>query len=171
MMAGRDVHVRRVYDEASPEDGTRVLVDRMWPRGLAKDVARLDDWAKHVAPSTELRRWYGHDPERFPEFRRRYRAELDQSPRREALGRLRALADRAPLTLLTATRDVEHSHAAVLADLLRPAQPTETGGDPACWVARVCPDCGRLADETPPTRCPHKEVAAEPSTGHGIGPS
>ena len=114
-----DIRVRRVYDEASPADGTRVLVDRIWPRGLRKEAARLDDWAKDVAPSTELRTWYGHDPAKFGEFRRRYTAELGQPGPREALVRIRDLAEDGPVTLLTATKDVGHSQAAVLAGLLR----------------------------------------------------
>jgi uncharacterized protein YeaO (DUF488 family) len=112
------VRLRRVYDEPSPEDGTRVLVDRVWPRGLRKDAARLDEWAKEVAPSTELRRWYGHDPARFTEFRRRYERELAEPERRAALDRLRDLAREGTVTLLTATRDIEHSQAAVLAQRL-----------------------------------------------------
>jgi uncharacterized protein YeaO (DUF488 family) len=114
-----DIRVRRVYDEPSPEDGARVLVDRIWPRGLRKDAARLDDWAKDVAPSTELRTWYHHDPAKFDEFRRRYTAELAQPGPHEALARLRALARGKPVTLLTATRDLDLSQAAVLAGLLR----------------------------------------------------
>jgi uncharacterized protein YeaO (DUF488 family) len=114
-----DIRVRRVYDDPSPEDGARVLVDRVWPRGLRKDAARLDEWAKDVAPSTGLRTWYHHDPAKFDEFRQRYAAELEQSGPREALSRLRALAAERPVTLLTATRDIDLSQAAVLADLLR----------------------------------------------------
>jgi uncharacterized protein YeaO (DUF488 family) len=119
-MTGRpQVRVRRVYDDPSPEDGTRVLVDRIWPRGLARARAGIDEWAKAVAPSTELRRWYGHDPARFQEFRRRYQAELAEPERQEALGHLRELARSGRLTLVTATRDVDHSQAAVLAERLR----------------------------------------------------
>jgi uncharacterized protein YeaO (DUF488 family) len=117
------IRVRRVYDEPATEDGARVLVDRIWPRGLRKDAARLDEWAKDVAPSTELRTWYGHDPAKFDEFRRRYVAELTEPAGREALARLRALAARRPVTLLTATREVDLSQAAVLAGLLRDAPP------------------------------------------------
>lgn len=109
------VQVRRIYDDAADGDGTRVLVDRVWPRGLRRDDARYDEWIKAVAPSTELRKWYGHDPERFDEFRRRYRAELDGS---ESLDRLRSLAADGTLTLLTATKDPEASQAAVLRELL-----------------------------------------------------
>ena len=116
-----DVRVCRVYEEPSAADGIRVLVDRIWPRGLRKDAIRLDDWARDVAPSSELRTWYGHDPAKFEEFRRRYLGELTGGPQRAALGRLRALAAArtGALTLLTATRDVDHSQAAVLAQLLR----------------------------------------------------
>ncbi|MBO0804288.1 MAG: DUF488 family protein [Nocardiopsaceae bacterium] len=114
-----DIRVRRVYDEPSPEDGARVLVDRVWPRGLRKDAARLDEWAKEVAPSAELRTWYHHDPAKFGEFRRRYTAELQQPGPREALGRLRELAAGKPVTLLTATRDLDLSQATILAGLLR----------------------------------------------------
>lgn len=112
------VRVRRIYDEASTEDGLRVLVDRVWPRGLSKDRAALDEWRKELAPSNELRKWYGHDPDRFAEFARRYRSELDEPERAEALHRLRELADRRGLTLLTATKRPEISQAAVLAELL-----------------------------------------------------
>jgi uncharacterized protein YeaO (DUF488 family) len=114
------IRVRRVYDDPEPADGARVLVDRIWPRGISKQAAQLREWAKEVAPSTGLRRWYGHDPGKFEEFRRRYLAELDQPEPRAAVGRLRALAADGPVTLLTATKDVQHSQAAVLADHLRP---------------------------------------------------
>ncbi len=116
-MASR-VRLRRVYDDPAPEDGTRVLVDRVWPRGFTKDAAHLDEWAKDVAPSSELRRWYGHDPARFDEFRRRYHAELGQAGQSAALDGLRALARGGTVTLLTATKDIDHSHAAVLAEAL-----------------------------------------------------
>jgi uncharacterized protein YeaO (DUF488 family) len=121
-MGGRpEVRVRRAYEEAEPEDGTRVLVDRIWPRGLTKDKdkARLDLWLKQVAPSTELRKWYRHAPERFDEFGRRYREELQDAERAQALEQLRELARSGTLTLLTATRRAEISQAAVLADLIR----------------------------------------------------
>jgi uncharacterized protein YeaO (DUF488 family) len=114
-----DVRVRRVYEDPSPRDGARVLVDRIWPRGLRKDAAQLDEWAKDVAPSTGLREWYGHDPAKFGEFRRRYLDELSGDTQRDALDLLRALAAKEPVTLLTATRDVAHSQAEVLAQLLR----------------------------------------------------
>ncbi|MQS16817.1 DUF488 family protein [Streptomyces kaniharaensis] len=109
---------RRVYEESSPQDGQRVLVDRVWPRGLRKEDAHLDEWLRDVAPSTELRRWYSHEPSRFTEFRRRYRAELRDAAHHEAAGHLRDLASHDRLTLLTATKDVDHSQAAVLAEWL-----------------------------------------------------
>jgi uncharacterized protein YeaO (DUF488 family) len=125
---GADIRVRRVYEEPAAADGARVLVDRVWPRGLRKDAARLDEWAKDVAPSTELRTWYGHDPAKFEEFKRRYRAELDEPAAREGLERLRALAAGGRrVTLLTATKDVDISQAAVLAGLLRET-PRRAGG-------------------------------------------
>jgi uncharacterized protein YeaO (DUF488 family) len=114
-----EIRLRRVYDEPTSEDGTRVLVDRVWPRGLSKDRAHVDEWLKEVAPSTELRKWYGHDPGRFAEFTRRYRAELQEPERAEALARLRRLARDQTVTLVTATKAIEISQAAVLADLIR----------------------------------------------------
>jgi uncharacterized protein YeaO (DUF488 family) len=112
------VHVKRVYEAPGPDDGTRVLVDRIWPRGLSKERVALDLWLKAVAPSNDLRRWYGHDPARFDEFARRYKAELATSERSDALRRLRELTSAGPVTLLTATGDVERSQAAVLAGVL-----------------------------------------------------
>ena len=114
-----EVRVRRIYDEPTRGDGTRVLVDRVWPRGLSKEKARIDKWCKEVAPSTELRRWYGYDPERFAEFSRRYRAELDDPERATALAHLRRLAEAQTMTVLTATKDIAISQAAVIADLLQ----------------------------------------------------
>lgn len=116
---GTQVQVRRVYDEPAPADGARVLVDRVWPRGLRKDAARLDEWARDVAPSAELRTWYRHDPAKFAEFRHRYIAELAAPGAREALTRLRELTAGRPVTLLTATKNLDLSQAAVLAELLR----------------------------------------------------
>ena len=119
MTAGRGkVQVRRVYEAPTASDGTRVLVDRLWPRGLAKADAALDEWCKQVAPSTELRTWYAHDPDRFEEFGRRYRSELDDPEWAEALAHLRELAEERTLTLLTATRQPELSEAQVLSRLL-----------------------------------------------------
>jgi uncharacterized protein YeaO (DUF488 family) len=118
MAKAAHVQVRRVYDPPKPDDGQRVLVDRLWPRGLSKERARLDDWCKEIGPSTELRKWYGHDPERYEEFARRYRNELNDTERAAAFAHLRELADHGRLTLLTATKRSDISEAAVLADLL-----------------------------------------------------
>jgi uncharacterized protein YeaO (DUF488 family) len=146
------IRVCRVYQQPSPDDGVRVLVDRVWPRGLRKADAQLDSWAKDLAPSTDLRKWYGHDPEKFSEFRRRYVAELDAPGPRARLAGVHALAAGRPVTLLTATRDVEISQAAVLAELLR-AEDNE-GGDPACWASLVCPRCGAVVSEGHRDGCP-----------------
>lgn len=113
------VRTGRVYDEPTGRDGARVLVDRLWPRGVSREKACLDEWCKPVAPSTQLRQWYGHDPELFEEFGRRYRVELDEPERAEALAHLRALAQEQTLTLLTASKQVELSKVVVLAALLR----------------------------------------------------
>ena len=118
MVAKPDIQVRRVYDEAEDQDGARVLVDRIWPRGMTKVKAALDEWCKDVAPSTALRKWYSHDPAKFEEFTRRYGVELEQVERGKALQHLRDMAARHRLTLLTATKNPDISEAAVLADIL-----------------------------------------------------
>jgi uncharacterized protein YeaO (DUF488 family) len=114
-----DVRLRRIYDAPASEDGIRVLVDRRWPRGVSKTRAGLDEWCRAVAPSDALRKWYGHEPERFDEFRQRYRRELEEPGRASALRHLENMAAHGPLTLLTATKEVQISQAAVLVDLLR----------------------------------------------------
>jgi uncharacterized protein YeaO (DUF488 family) len=121
------IRLGRIYDERVPEDGARILVDRLWPRGLAKDRADLDEWCKQVAPSSELRSWFDHHPDRFTEFRRRYETELRDPERAEALDHLREVAQETTLTLLTATRDVEISAAAVLVALLAGEDGTDHG--------------------------------------------
>jgi uncharacterized protein YeaO (DUF488 family) len=118
MSRATDVRVRRIYEAASPQDGKRILVDRLWPRGVSKQAAHLDDWAKAVAPSDELRRWYGHDPAKFAEFKRRYADELADSDHEEAWRRLVDESAQGTITLLTATKDVDRSEAAVLAERL-----------------------------------------------------
>lgn len=110
-----DVSIKRVYDPAAATDGTRVLVDRIWPRGLTRTSAAVDLWLKDVAPSTELRKWFAHDPARWTEFQARYRAELTGNP---ALATLRARAEAEKLTLVFAAKDTAHSNAAVLRELL-----------------------------------------------------
>ncbi|MCC5475761.1 DUF488 domain-containing protein [Streptomyces barringtoniae] len=109
---------RRVYEDTPPKDGKRVLVDRVWPRGMRKEDADLHEWLRDVAPSSELRKWYAHEPSRFTEFRRRYLSELRDTEHREAAEHLRDLAAHGKLMLLTATKDVDHSQAAVLAEWL-----------------------------------------------------
>ncbi len=110
--------VRRIYDDVGGAAGYRILVDRLWPRGIKKSDADLDEWLKDVAPSSELRRWYGHDPERFAEFTRRYLAELRRPPASGAVDHLLELASTQPIVLLTATGDVDQSGARVLRDHL-----------------------------------------------------
>jgi uncharacterized protein YeaO (DUF488 family) len=110
------VKLKRAYAPAEPEDGTRILVDRLWPRGVSKAKAAVDRWMKEIAPSTELRKWFGHDPDRWPEFRRRYIEELHQHP--ELLDELRALARKGTVTLLYGARDEVHNDAVVLRDVL-----------------------------------------------------
>jgi uncharacterized protein YeaO (DUF488 family) len=112
------VRIGRPYDPRTEADGTRVLVDRLWPRGLTKEKADVDEWCKTIAPSTELRQWYRHDPDRFDEFADRYRVELADPERAEVLAHLRELADHGVVTLLTATKDPAISEAAVLAGVL-----------------------------------------------------
>jgi uncharacterized protein YeaO (DUF488 family) len=111
--------IKRVYDPPSPADGERILVDRLWPRGLKKADAAIDRWMKEVAPSAALRTWFGHEPERFAEFRRRYAAEMAGNP---ALAELRKLGRGRVVTLLYGARDPEQNQAAVLLDLLRSAK-------------------------------------------------
>ena len=113
------VRLKRAYEPSAAEDGTRVLVERLWPRGVAKERASIGHWLKEIAPSTELRRWYGHREERWPEFRRRYREELEtRAEARSALDVLRGLARTGTVTLVLAAKDVAHSSAAVLAEVL-----------------------------------------------------
>ncbi|MFE5294577.1 DUF488 domain-containing protein [Isoptericola sp. NPDC056618] len=118
------ITVKRVYEEPAPDDGARVLVDRLWPRGISKEHAHLDRWCKEVAPSTGLRTWFHHDPHRFEEFERRYRAELAGNPEVPELAALGA-GDRR-LTLVYSARDTEHNQALVLRDVLE-AYLDETG--------------------------------------------
>jgi len=117
MSAKHRLTVSRVYD-TDPGDGERVLVDRLWPRGFCKGDPRIDRWLREVAPSTELRKWYAHQPERFDEFSARYAAELQTPDGAAALAELRDVVKAGPVTLVTAARDLEGSHVAVLAELL-----------------------------------------------------
>jgi uncharacterized protein YeaO (DUF488 family) len=112
------VALKRAYDEPATSDGTRVLVERLWPRGISRERAHIDLWLKDVAPSTELRKWYNHDPQKFPEFRRRYETELKSVAAQVALTKLREIAKQGQLTLIFAARDADHSNAVILQDLL-----------------------------------------------------
>jgi uncharacterized protein YeaO (DUF488 family) len=116
-----DVRLKRAYEAASPEDGYRVLVDRLWPRGVSKEQAELDEWDKELPPSTQLREWFGHEHRRFPEFRRRYIEELRANGAR--LAKLRRRARAGTLTLVYSARDSEHNDAVVLAEVLRRGLP------------------------------------------------
>ena len=115
--AAPDIRVKRVYNPPDREDGARVLVDRLWPRGARKDKVKLTLWLKDIAPSDDLRRWFGHDPARFEEFSRRYRAELGAN--KDTVGRLEELVEAGPVTLLYAAHDEAHNNARVLADYLK----------------------------------------------------
>jgi uncharacterized protein YeaO (DUF488 family) len=111
-----NIKLKRAYDPPSPEDGARILVDRLWPRGISKEKAALDQWMKEIAPSTELRKWFGHDPKRWTEFRRRYAEELRQHP--DLVAGLRSLARQSRITLVYAAHDEAHNDAIVLRDVL-----------------------------------------------------
>jgi uncharacterized protein YeaO (DUF488 family) len=111
------IQTKRIYEPPAPDDGYRVLIDGMWPRGMPRERAAIDDWARELAPSDELRGWYGHEPERFEEFGRRYRVEL--AAQRGRLSDLRRRSRSGVVTLVFAARDAEHSNAAVLAEVLR----------------------------------------------------
>jgi uncharacterized protein YeaO (DUF488 family) len=116
-----DIRLKRAYEPAAPSDGYRVLIDRLWPRGVSREQAKLDEWEQELAPSAELREWFGHDPSRFEEFRRRYIEEL--RPQRSRLTELRRRAHKDTLTLVYSARDTEHNDAVVLADVLRRGLP------------------------------------------------
>jgi uncharacterized protein YeaO (DUF488 family) len=115
------VRIRRAYEEPGPDDGYRVLVDRLWPRGVKKEALQLDLWAKDLAPSPALRRWFGHDPARFREFARRYHAELRAAPGRALLAELARRAAAGTVTLVYGARDEEHNGAVVLRDAMADA--------------------------------------------------
>ena len=122
-----NIKLKRAYEPVDPEDGTRILVDRLWPRGVSKVEAALDQWMKEIAPSTELRKWFGHDPGRWKEFCRRYSAELKQNS--ELLSNLRSLARQDPVTLVYSAHDEVHNDAIMLRDVIlgRPV-PQASGG-------------------------------------------
>ncbi|HTK12533.1 MAG TPA: DUF488 domain-containing protein [Xanthobacteraceae bacterium] len=115
-ISANEIRLKRVYQKPAASDGTRVLVDRLWPRGMKKENAAIDLWFKEIAPSTELRKWFGHDPDRWAEFRRRYMMELREHP--ERLAELRKLARSGPLTLVYAAHDELHNDAVVVRNVL-----------------------------------------------------
>lgn len=115
-ISASNIRLKRAYEPAVRDDGIRILVDRLWPRGVTKKGAAIDEWFKDVAPSTELRKWFGHDPARWPEFRRRYIQEVRQNP--VQLGKLRALARHSQITLVFSAHDTAHNDAVVLRGLL-----------------------------------------------------
>lgn len=117
-MTQMTIKLKRAYDAPAPADGTRVLVDRLWPRGVSKDRAHLDLWLKEIAPSTELRKWFNHDRAKYAEFHRRYLIELDTGHAQSALVKLRELAAQGPLTLIYAAKDSTHNEAVILSELL-----------------------------------------------------
>ena len=110
------VKTKRVYDTAAPGDGQRILVDRLWPRGIRKEEAKIDEWLKDIAPSTELRKWFSHDPAKWPEFKKRYITELKKKS--GLMEQMRAEAKKGTITLLFAAGDIEHDNAVVLKELI-----------------------------------------------------
>jgi uncharacterized protein YeaO (DUF488 family) len=112
------ISIKRAYEEPTARDGYRVLVDRVWPRGRSKDALALDEWAKMLAPSTKLRKWFGHDPKRWQDFQERYRRELAAPAQRERLQALTAVARKRPVTLIYGASDSEHNQAVVLREIL-----------------------------------------------------
>ncbi|WP_376695621.1 DUF488 domain-containing protein [Wenzhouxiangella sp. EGI_FJ10305] len=117
-MTRSKIRLQRIYDEPDAPGGTRVLVDRVWPRGISKDQAGLDHWFKELAPSTELRKWFGHDPKLWAAFKQKYRKELEDDDKREKLEALAELAASGPVTLLFGAKNTEHNQAVVLREVL-----------------------------------------------------
>src|SRR5579864_1271722 len=112
------IFIRRAYDDPTQEDGYRVLVDRVWPRGRSKETLKLDEWVRELAPGTELRKWFGHDPQRWDAFQQRYRSELDSEEMQARMRQLLSDAGGQPITLVYGARDEEHNQAIVLRDVL-----------------------------------------------------
>ncbi len=117
MSSKHTIHLKRAYDPPAPADGRRILVERLWPRGLTKEAAQLDAWVKDVSPSPELRKWYAHDPEKWPEFQRRYRAELESNP--SGIAELRQAMGAGRVTFVFAAKDPERNSATVLREYLQ----------------------------------------------------
>ena len=133
-------HIKRVYSDPSPRDGVRILVDRIWPRGISKERACIDEWRKELAPSTRLRQWFSHDPHKWKEFRRRYRAELRRSCQTEALKALVVLSRKQTITLIYSAADEEHNQAVVLKAVLDSRRKSATSNhNPDNRVAPINP--------------------------------
>lgn len=116
-MSRKAMQIKRIYEPCAAADGVRILVDRLWPRGISRDAAHVDFWHKDIAPSADLRKWFAHDPAKWTEFKARYRAELGGNP--EAVARLAELGRRGPVTLLYAAKDEQHNHAIVLSEFMQ----------------------------------------------------
>jgi len=115
------IKLKRIYDPVSPDDGKRILIDRLWPRGIKKEDARIDEWLRDIAPSAQLRKWFSHEPSKWAEFKKRYREELKD--KRELIDRLRSEAENGTLTLLYAAKDREHNNAVVLKEVIEAINP------------------------------------------------
>jgi len=115
------IKLKRIYDPVSPDDGKRILIDRLWPRGIKKEDARIDEWLRDIAPSAQLRKWFSHEPSKWAEFKKRYREELKD--KRELIDRLRSEAEKETLTLLYAAKDREHNNAVVLKEVIEAINP------------------------------------------------
>jgi uncharacterized protein YeaO (DUF488 family) len=113
------IKIKRVYDPPEASDGARILIDRLWPRGIAKDRARIDEWLKEIAPSEQLRQWFGHQPERWEAFQKRYHEELTSTEKPELIQRIKSLAKKDTVTLLFTAKDAEHNNAVALASFLK----------------------------------------------------
>ncbi len=112
------VHVKRVYEDAHEDDGVRILVDRIWPRGVSKEDAALDDWMKEISPTTDLRKWFNHDPKKFADFKQKYKEELTTGTQRKALDKVKAIARERRVTLVYAAKNEKYNQAVVLKEIL-----------------------------------------------------
>jgi uncharacterized protein YeaO (DUF488 family) len=175
---GGAVRIKRAYEERAPGEGHRVLVDRLWPRGVKKEALAPDEWLRELSPSDELRKWFGHDPERWSEFQARYRRELSSGPAREALEHLVEQARRGALTLLYGAKDEAHNNAVVLKDIidgrLAGVRARAAGAEPTRLRQAAARKLGRGATKAPRpaktaraakgARATRKSTAAKPGT-------
>lgn len=114
-----EIKVKRIYEQANRNDGVRILVDRLWPRGVSKEKARLDEWLKDIGPTDELRKWFDHDPNKFADFKSRYKEQLKSEKRAEALRKIKRLAEEKQTTLLTASKEETYNHAQVIREVIK----------------------------------------------------